>query len=63
MRLLVVEDTDKLAKALKRGLENEGYAVDTLGDGHLAQTRLRSRHDEYPASTGSLSAAICASVA
>ena len=47
MRLLVVEDTDKLAKALKRGLENEGYAVDTLGDGHLAQTRLRSRHDEY----------------
>jgi two-component system OmpR family response regulator len=47
MRLLVVEDTDKLAQALKRGLEKEGYAVDTLADGRLAQTRLRSRHDEY----------------
>ncbi|MGD0998371.1 MAG: response regulator transcription factor [Thermoleophilia bacterium] len=47
MRLLVVEDADKLARALKRGLEKEGYAVDTLGDGRLAQTRLSSRHDEY----------------
>ncbi len=47
MRLLVVEDADKLARALKRGLEREGYAVDTLADGRLAQTRLRSRHDEY----------------
>src|SRR5664280_821774 len=47
MRLLVVEDADKLAQVLKRGLEKEGYAVDTLGDGRAAQTRLRSRHDEY----------------
>jgi len=47
MRLLVVEDVEKLARALKRGLEKEGYAVDTLGDGRAAQTRLRSRHDEY----------------
>ncbi len=47
MRLLVVEDVDKLAQVLKRGLEQEGYAVDTLGDGRAAQTRLRDRHDEY----------------
>ena len=47
MRLLVVEDAEKLARTLKRGLEKEGYAVDTLGDGRLAQTRLRSRADEY----------------
>ena len=47
MRLLVVEDADKLAQVLKRGLEKEGYAVDTLGDGRAAQARLRSRHDEY----------------
>ncbi len=47
MRLLVVEDTEKLARALKRGLEKEGYAVDTLGDGLAAQTRLRGRSDEY----------------
>ena len=39
MRLLVVEDADKLARALKRGLEKEGYAVDTLGDGRLARRR------------------------
>jgi len=47
MRLLVVEDAQKLARTLKRGLEREGYAVDTLGDGDAALTRLRSRHDEY----------------
>jgi two-component system OmpR family response regulator len=47
MRLLVVEDAEKLARALKRGLEKEGYAVDIVADGHAAQTRLRSRHDEY----------------
>jgi DNA-binding response OmpR family regulator len=47
MRLLVVEDAEKLARTLKRGLEKEGYAVDTLGDGRLAQARLRSRADEY----------------
>jgi DNA-binding response OmpR family regulator len=47
MRLLVVEDVEKLARTLKRGLEKEGYAVDTLADGRAAQTRLRSRHDEY----------------
>ncbi len=47
MRLLVVEDAEKLARTLKRGLEQEGYAVDTLGDGRLAQARLRSRADEY----------------
>ena len=37
MRLLVVEDADKLAQVLKRGLEKEGYAVDTLGDGLRAR--------------------------
>jgi len=47
MRLLVVEDAEKLARTLKRGLEREGYAVDTLGDGGAALNRLRSRHDEY----------------
>jgi DNA-binding response OmpR family regulator len=47
MRLLVVEDAEKLARTLKRGLEKEGYAVDTLGDGRQAQARLRGRADEY----------------
>jgi len=47
MRLLVVEDVEKLARTLKRGLEREGYAVDTLADGSAALTRLRSRYEEY----------------
>ncbi|HYZ10360.1 MAG TPA: response regulator transcription factor [Actinomycetota bacterium] len=33
MRLLVVEDEVKLAGLLRRGLEEEGYAVDTAADG------------------------------
>jgi two-component system OmpR family response regulator len=33
MRLLVVEDDAKLARALQRGLQREGYAVDVAGTG------------------------------
>ena len=33
MRVLIVEDEVKMARALRRGLEQEGYAVDTAGDG------------------------------
>lgn len=33
MRILVVEDEVKMAGLLKRGLEEEGYAVDTAPDG------------------------------
>jgi heavy metal response regulator len=33
MRLLVVEDEKKLAGFIKKGLEEEGYAVDVAGDG------------------------------
>ncbi len=33
MRVLVVEDEIKMASLLKRGLEEEGYAVDVAGDG------------------------------
>jgi two-component system OmpR family response regulator len=32
MRLLVVEDEDHLARLLRRGLAEEGYAVDLVGD-------------------------------
>jgi two-component system, OmpR family, response regulator len=39
MRLLVVEDDTKLARALERGLQREGYAVDLAdtGDSALSQ--------------------------
>ena len=33
MRLLVVEDEARLAAALQRGLQAEGFAVDVAGDG------------------------------
>jgi two-component system OmpR family response regulator len=33
MRLLVVEDETRLALLLKRGLQEQGYAVDVTGDG------------------------------
>lgn len=43
MRILVVEDERKLAKALQRGLSEEGYAVDVAFDGqdglHWARTQ------------------------
>lgn len=33
MRILVVEDEEKVARFVKRGLEQEGYAVDVAADG------------------------------
>jgi DNA-binding response OmpR family regulator len=36
MRLLVVEDDGKLVRILRRGLESEGYEVDTARTGHEA---------------------------
>jgi two-component system OmpR family response regulator len=39
MRFLVVEDDDKLARAMVRGLRHEGYAVDRASDGDAALTR------------------------
>jgi two-component system OmpR family response regulator len=47
MRLLVVEDDTKLARALERGLQREGYAVDLAetGDDALSQ----ASENEYDA--------------
>jgi two-component system OmpR family response regulator len=36
MRLLLVEDDEKLARAVARGLRHEGYAVDVSNDGDAA---------------------------
>jgi two-component system, OmpR family, response regulator len=46
MRLLLVEDDAKLARALERGFRREGYAVDTAdnGDDALAQA-IRNDYD------------------
>jgi two-component system OmpR family response regulator len=46
---LIVEDSEKLARALKAGLEAEGYAVDVLHDGGAARRRLAARRGApYP---------------
>ena len=36
MRILVVEDEKKVASFIKKGLQQEGYAVDAVNDGHDA---------------------------
>jgi heavy metal response regulator len=46
MRLLVVEDEKKVAGFIKKGLEEEGYAVDLAGDGKTGLEMARDRvHD------------------
>src|SRR3989442_15538572 len=44
MRVLVVEDEVKMARAIRRGLEQEGYAVDMAADGHDG-LHLGTEHD------------------
>jgi len=47
MRILLVEDELKMARALRRGLEQEGYAVDAVVDGD--QAFQRALFEEYDA--------------
>src|SRR5258706_2922136 len=47
MRILVVEDEARLATALQRGLQAEGFAVDVAGDGPTGLDQ--ARHGEYDA--------------
>ena len=47
MRILVIEDEEKLADSLKRGLEKSGYAVDCLFDGESGARRLEVSHADY----------------
>jgi DNA-binding response OmpR family regulator len=41
MRVLVVEDNKSLARALRQGIEEEGYAVDCAHDGEEADHKVR----------------------
>ena len=47
MRILVVEDQEKLARSIKKGLEQKGYAVDTLHEGRAGMRRLEFNHQDY----------------
>ena len=47
MHILIVEDEEKLARALKKGLELKGFAVDWLNDSEKARTRILLYRTEY----------------
>jgi two-component system OmpR family response regulator len=47
MRILLVEDELKMARAVRRGLEQEGYAIDAVSDG--ADALHRALHEDYDA--------------
>ncbi len=47
MKILLVEDNAKLAENIKQGLIQEGYVVDTIEDGLVAERRILMSRDEY----------------
>lgn len=47
MRILLVEDEEKLAENIRYGLSKRGFAVDCIGDGKTALTRLSLYRNEY----------------
>lgn len=47
MRILLAEDNAKLAAALRKGLEQEGYVVDVASDGVGAERLIRRLPDAY----------------
>jgi DNA-binding response OmpR family regulator len=47
MRLLLIEDNEKLAASLKKGLGAEGYAVDREADGKTAFELGAARREDY----------------
>ena len=47
MRILIVEDEEKLAAVIKKGLEIKGYSVDWLPDSDKARTRILLYKEEY----------------
>lgn len=49
MRLLIIEDDEKLAKILKCGLVKQGHAVDYLLDGDAGQKRIELHYKCYDA--------------
>lgn len=47
MRILIIEDQVKLAESVKKGLENMGYAVDTIYDGLVGLRRIEASPENY----------------
>lgn len=47
MKVLIVEDEEKLAEAIARGLKSKGYTADTVSDGARALERIILYHEDY----------------
>jgi DNA-binding response OmpR family regulator len=47
MKILIVEDNEKLAAHIKAGLEHEGFAAECVHNGHDAEKKVLVRRDEY----------------
>ena len=47
MKILIIEDNEKLAGTIKKGFEQEGYAADCLFDGAAGERRVLARHKDY----------------
>jgi DNA-binding response OmpR family regulator len=47
MKIIIIEDSKKLADSLKKGLENEGYAVDCFYNGLSGEKRLLFNSEDY----------------
>src|ERR1041385_2894003 len=47
MKILLVEDEQKLSSALSKGLTLEGYTVDVIPDGKKALTRISLNRSDY----------------
>jgi len=47
MKILLTEDNEKLAQSVKKGLEQEGYTVDVIGDGEEAEQRVLNFKSVY----------------
>lgn len=47
MKILIVEDNEKLAQMLKKGFESKGYAADFVTDGEAGQNRIELCYTDY----------------
>ncbi len=47
MKILIVEDEERLAILIKKALEKEGFAADYVMDGEAAETRIEICHKDY----------------
>lgn len=47
MKILIIEDNEKMANLLKKGFEREGFTADWLPDGEAGEKRLKMNHQDY----------------